>query len=88
MFKQKKIAVFCDSEFWHGYNWETKRDEKKAIVIFWIPKIERNIKRDNEVNAALEANGWIILRFWGDEIKKNVKACADLIVDTLKERDK
>lgn len=57
-------------------------------MIFWIPKIERNIKRDNEVNAALEANGWIILRFWGDEIKKNVKACADLIVDTLKERDK
>mgnify|MGYP000009444917 FL=1 len=88
VFKQKKVAVFCDSEFWHGYNWEIKRDEIKSHRDFWIPKIEHNIKRDNEVNAALEASGWKVLRFWGDEINKNVKACADLIVDTLKERDK
>ena len=88
VFKQKKIAVFCDSEFWHGYNWKTKRNEIKSNRDFWIPKIENNIKRDNEVNAALEASGWIVLRFWGDEINKKVEACADLIVDALKERDR
>ena len=48
----KKIAVFCDSEFWHGYNWEVKQGEIKSHRDFWIPKIERNIKRDKEVNAA------------------------------------
>ena len=77
VFVGKKVAVFCDSEFWHGYNWEVKQDE-----------IERNMKRDKEVNAALEAEGWKVLRFWGDEIKKDVKACADLIVAALKERDR
>lgn len=85
-FKGKKIAVFCDSEFWHGYNWEEKKNEIKSHRDFWIPKIERNIERDKEVNAALEADGWIVLRFWGSEIKKNVDACVDLIVATLKER--
>ena len=83
-----KIAIFCDSEFWHGYNWEVKQDEIKSHRDFWIPKIERNIERDKEVNAALEADGWKVLRFWGDDIKKNVKACADLIVAALKERDR
>lgn len=88
VFKGKKVAVFCDSEFWHGYNWRIKQDDIKSHRDFWIPKIERNIERDKEVNAALEADGWKVLRFWGDDIKKNVKACADLIVDALKERDR
>lgn len=88
VFVGKKVAVFCDSEFWHGYNWEVKQDEIKSHRDFWIPKIERNMKRDKEVNAALEAEGWEVLRFWGDEIKKDVKACADLIVAALKERDR
>lgn len=87
VFKGKKVAVFCDSEFWHGYNWKEKQDEIKSHRDFWIPKIEKNIKRDKEVNAALEAEGWMVLRFWGNEIKKNVEACADLIVAALKERD-
>lgn len=55
---------------------------------FWIPRIERNIEETKRINAALEADGWKVLRFWGDDIKKNVKACADLIVDALKERDR
>lgn len=88
VFVGKKVAVFCDSEFWHGYNWEVKQDEIKSHRDFWIPKIERNMKRDKEVNTALEAEGWKVLRFWGDEIKKDVKACADLIVAALKERDR
>ena len=84
----RKIAIFCDGDFWHGYNWEQAQNEIKSNRDFWIPKIERNIERDKEVNAALEADGWKVLRFWGDDIKKNVKACADLIVDALKERDR
>ena len=84
----KKIAVFCDSEFWHGYNWNVKQNDIKSHREFWIPKIEKNIERDKKVNDALEANGWRVLRFWGKEIKKNVEACADLIVEALKERDR
>lgn len=85
-FKKKKIAVFCDSEFFHGYDWEHKKDEIKSNRDFWIPKIERNIERDKEVNTVLEADGWIVLRFWGKEIKRDVRACADKIVVALEER--
>lgn len=75
----KKIAVFCDSEFWHGYNWEERKKDFKSHQEFWIPKIERNIARDREVTAKLESEGWKVFRFWGKEIKKNVSSCADVI---------
>ena len=51
----------------------------KSYQEFWVPKIERNMERDSEVTAKLEAEGWTVLRFWGKEIKKNVSACADMI---------
>jgi len=79
VFIGKKIAVFCDSEFWHGYNWEERKKDFKSHQEFWIPKIERNMQRDKEVTAKLESEGWIVLRFWGNEIKKNTAQCADII---------
>ena len=79
VFIGKKIAVFCDSEFWHGYNWEERRKDFKSHPEFWIPKIERNMDRDREVTERLESEGWIVLRFWGNEIKKNTAQCADII---------
>ena len=75
----KKIAVFCDSEFFHGYDWESKQNEIKSHRDFWIPKIERNMQRDIEVNEKLKSEGWIVIRFWGKEIKKDVKSCADIV---------
>ena len=82
----KKIAVFVDSEFWHGYDWDIRKNDFKSHRDFWIPKIERNIARDKEVNEHLVKSGWIVLRFWGNEIKKDVKACADQIEMSIKER--
>jgi len=79
VFIGKKIAVFCDSEFWHGYNWEERKKDFKSHQEFWIPKIERNMERDAEVTAKLESEGWTVLRFWGNEIKKNTAQCADII---------
>ena len=83
----KKVAVFCDSEFWHGYDWEHKQHEIKSNRDFWIPKIEKNILRDLEVNSKLQSEGWIVLRFWGNYIRKNTDECVDLIMRTLKERN-
>lgn len=82
----KKIAVFCDSEFWHGYAWDITQDDFKSNRDFWIPKIERNIQRDKEVNEKLRSEGWIVLRFWGREIKNDVTGCADIIQRTLEDR--
>ena len=79
VFIGKKVAVFCDSEFWHGYNWEERKKDFKSHQEFWIPKIERNMERDAEVTAKLESEGWTVIRFWGNEIKKNTAQCADII---------
>ena len=85
-FIRKKIAVFCDSEFWHGYAWEIYQEDFQSNQSFWIPKIERNMQRDIEVNNQLRSEGWIVLRFWGREIKKNTSACADIIEKAVREK--
>ncbi len=86
VFIGKKVAVFCDSEFWHGYDWENKKNEIKSKREFWIPKIERNMQRDIEVTEKLQSENWIVLRFWGNKIKKDLTECADTIERTIKQR--
>lgn len=83
----KKIAVFCDSEFWHGYDWNNRKNDIKSRKEFWIPKIERNIQRDLEVNRKLEGEGWIVIRFWGKEIKKNTADCAQRVEEIIRSRE-
>ena len=86
VFKGKKVAVFCDSEFWHGYNWEERKKDFKSHQEFWIPKIERYMQRDIEVTQKLESQGWTVLRFWGAEIKKETEKCALIIEKAVKEK--
>ena len=86
VFKGKKVAVFCDSEFWHGYNWEERKKDFKSHQEFWIPKIERNMQRDIEVTQKLQSQGWTVLRFWGAEIKKETEKCALIIEKAVKEK--
>lgn len=74
-FKKYKIAVFVDSEFWHGKNWKTRKHDHKSNQDFWHKKIEKNIQRDNTVNQRLIADGWKVLRFWGMQINKNLDFC-------------
>jgi len=84
--KSLKIAIFCDSEFWHGKNWESKKYEHKSNQYFWYKKIERNIERDKEVNFELEKSGWKVIRFWGKEIEKNLELCTETIVYQINEK--
>jgi DNA mismatch endonuclease (patch repair protein) len=83
VFTGKKIAIFCDSEFWHGYDWDERKKDFKSNQEFWIPKIQRNMVRDVEVNTYLEYDGWTVIRFWGDEIIADVARCADIVEEAL-----
>jgi len=74
-FKKLKIAIFVDSEFFHGKDWESEKDRVKTNTEFWQKKIERNIQRDVEVNTYLESQNWKVLRFWSAEIEKNLEEC-------------
>ena len=81
-----KIAIFCDGEFWHGKNWETKKNTIKSNREYWLPKIERNIMRDNKNDKKLENMGWTVFRFWGNEINKNLAGCVNEIKETIYEK--
>lgn len=85
-FKKLKIAVFVDSEFWHGKNWAQKKRDHKSNKKFWYSKIERNIERDKEVNRLLRRQGWIVLRFWGRSIEKKLDSCVSKIEDAIRTR--
>ncbi|MGN6641262.1 MAG: very short patch repair endonuclease [Mucilaginibacter sp.] len=83
-FKKYKVVVFIDGEFWHGYDWENKKQKIKSNSEYWIPKIERNMKRDHDVNAYYSKKGWNVIRFWDKEVKKNLEYCVELILNSLK----
>ncbi len=70
-----KVAVFCDSEFWHGYLFNINEKKIKWNREYWIPKIKRNIERDLEVDMELKKKGYTVLRFWGRMIEKDLATC-------------
>ena len=80
-----KIAVFCDSEFFHGKDWEVLKPklEKGKNSDYWIPKIERNMERDQEKDKALLFVGWTVIHFWGKEILKNTDECVKVIEEII-----
>ncbi|AQX02806.1 very short patch repair endonuclease [Elizabethkingia anophelis] len=83
-FKKYKLAIFVDSEFFHGKDWDTEKHCIKTNTEFWHKKIERNIERDREVTQYLEKSGWKVLRFWEKDIRKKLTECLIIIEHFLK----
>ena len=77
------IAIFCDSDFWHGYQWDAKKCKIKANRDYWIKKIEDNIQRDRDYDEQLIEMGWLPLHFWEHQINKDLEGCIDEILSNL-----
>lgn len=88
VFKKEKVAIFCDGEFWHGKDWEVRKDDHKSNKEFWFAKIERNIERDKEVNTVLQEQGWAVIRFWETQIKQRPEECINKIKSVMAEKKK
>ena len=86
VFIGKKVAVFCDSEFFHGYDWKNKNKEIKSNRDFWIPKIEKNMERDRENEQRLRLQEWTVLRFWGEDIRKHTDECVRAVEEAVWEQ--
>ena len=86
--RKMRIAIFCDGEFWHGRNWEERKNDHKSNCDFWYSKIERNIRRDKEVNEQLKAQGWTVFRFWETEINKESDKCLNRILNYMNAKTK
>ncbi len=83
-----KIAIFIDGTFWHGYNWKEKKRRIRSNKEYWIKKIERNIERDQRINTRLNEMGWLVLRFWDFEVKKELSLCIDKTIAAIEKRKK
>jgi len=81
----RRIAIFCDSSFWHGRNWPEAAQAIKTNRQFWINKIEDTIQRDEFVNRQLRVAGWGVIRFWDYEILDSPSMCAQRVMDILEE---
>jgi DNA mismatch endonuclease (patch repair protein) len=86
VFRKGKLAIFIDGEFWHGYQWKDKKLKIRSNRDFWIPKIERNMQRDDENNEILKENGWCVMRIWEHEIKNNFDEIVNRITQYLEEK--
>lgn len=80
-----RIAIFCDSEFFHGYNWEIKKQKLGHNREFWIKKIESNMRRDRGNDLELVAMDWIPIHFWGQEIQRHTMKCVEAVEDLILE---
>jgi DNA mismatch endonuclease, patch repair protein len=81
--KRKKIIIFCDGDFWHGYRYHEK---KKPAKKFWRDKIENNMRRDRKYTRKMRRDGWSVLRIWEHDIQKNPEKCLRKISKKFSER--
>ena len=77
-----RIAIFCDSSFWHGRDFDIKKpvDTNRE---YWDSKIKKNMKRDIDVNRQLKEMGWVVLRFWDTEINKKLEMCVNTVIEGI-----
>lgn len=79
---RKKIAIFIDGDFWHGYQHAVQK--QRLPRKYWLKKIGDNIKRDRKNRAKLKRDGWKVLRIWEHEIKKDPEKAIQKVIKFLK----
>ena len=89
VFLRKKVAIFCDGDFWHGHNWAIRGlksldEELSGYSDFWRTKILKNIERDEKNNRLLMEMGWTVIRFWESEIRSKLDECVQRVVDIIR----
>jgi len=90
VFSSVCMVVFVDGDFWHGREWRVRGHKKiedafKTNTDFWVKKIEGNEQRDKKNTKMLQAEGWVVLRFWASEIESNLEGVADQVEAKLRE---
>jgi DNA mismatch endonuclease (patch repair protein) len=82
--KKYNLAIFCDSEFWHGKDCNKILTKIGTNKKYWHKKIKNNIARDKEINKMLKEKGWTVLRFWGKDIKNRLDFCIKKIETSIR----
>jgi len=89
VFRQARVVVFCDGDFWHGRRWEQRREKlaRGANALYWTAKIAANVVRDRRNTRALKLAGWTVIRLWETDILRDVgRAAARVEAIVMKRR--
>jgi DNA mismatch endonuclease (patch repair protein) len=92
VFPQERVAVFVDGDYWHARILKEigidalRQSLKTANREFWVAKLRRNHERDLFVTNELEQIGWLVVRLWESDIKKNVDDCLRKVIDAVELR--
>lgn len=79
-----RIAIFVDGDFWHARGHEDNPGEQIGTnKEYWIPKLKCNVERDRYVDEMLLEQGWLVLRFWESDVKKDLDRCLKILCDYL-----
>jgi DNA mismatch endonuclease (patch repair protein) len=81
VFTKSRVAIFCDSSFWHGRDWKKRKSKIRSNREYWLKKIGGNIARDRRVSKLLLSSGWKVLRFWDVEITSDTEACVQKVME-------
>ena len=77
-----KIAIFCDSSFWHGRDYDVRKPIGTNYE-YWDSKIRKNMERDRQVDMSLFSMGWTVLHFWDTDINKNIEECIRAVNEAI-----
>jgi DNA mismatch endonuclease (patch repair protein) len=83
VFGPARVAVFVDGAFWHGH--PTKYWPGRCGP-YWDKKIQRNMRRDREVEQRLSDDGWSVIRAWDFDIEKDLASVARRVQKTVTKR--
>jgi len=88
VFPSAKVAVFCDGDFWHGREWQSRERRLRigANSSYWTAKIRANIARDKRNTLALRKAGWAVIRAWESDIARDSERIAASIADLVTRR--
>lgn len=86
VFPKARLAIFCDGDFWHGRDWESRRQKlsRGTNSDYWLAKIQRNIERDRQNTLQLKEMGWTVLRMWESEIRADLPGLVRRVIDVLR----
>jgi DNA mismatch endonuclease (patch repair protein) len=88
VFAGPRVVVFCDGDFWHGRHWKQLRQKlgQGHNASYWESKILANIQRDRRNTRVLKDAGWIVIRLWETDVRKDPNVAARKIASALTER--
>jgi DNA mismatch endonuclease (patch repair protein) len=88
VFAAARVAIFCDGDFWHGRHWNRLSRKLRAgtNASYWIPKIEANRNRDRTNARLLEKEGWMVVRLWETDIRRNPEDAARAVEQVVRGR--